>query len=275
MSLEMRWPQIINYLRFGCTPVAVLDGAAPDEKLQTLQKRHALPLTLHPMSASPITLGEVLLDACAVHTLDRALRLVCHAQVLHPLPDLWRRRRQRALRALVRAGCRPLPSHGELHLAWRCSLLLYASTSMLSKLPALGGRLLTCVVVQTNCTRQSCLIACWRKQHADSVHWQIGFLRWQGLWVVQAPGEAEAMCAALTSAGHADACATTDGDALLFGAPVLFHTLKLGVCSLRALLMEQCVYSLPAQNDYKVLYDASTARREEAFPVTTRSGKAW
>ena len=33
--------QINNYLRFGCTPIAVLDGAAPEEKLQTLQSRHA------------------------------------------------------------------------------------------------------------------------------------------------------------------------------------------------------------------------------------------
>lgn len=31
--------QIINYLRFGCTPVGVLDGDAPDEKLETLQAR--------------------------------------------------------------------------------------------------------------------------------------------------------------------------------------------------------------------------------------------
>ena len=37
------------------------------------------------------------------------------------------------------------------------------------------------------------------------------------------------MCAALNSAGHADACATNDGDALLFGAETLFHTLKLSV----------------------------------------------
>ena len=37
--------QIINYLRFGCTPVAVLDGVAPVEKLQVLQKRHVLLLS--------------------------------------------------------------------------------------------------------------------------------------------------------------------------------------------------------------------------------------
>lgn len=48
----------------------------------------------------------------------------------------------------------------------------------------------------------------------------------QGLWVLQAPGEAEAMCAALDRAGHVDACATSDGDALLFGAQTLFHTMK-------------------------------------------------
>jgi flap endonuclease GEN len=43
---------------------------------------------------------------------------------------------------------------------------------------------------------------------------------------VQAPGEAEAMCAALDRAGHVHACATSDGDALLFGARTQFHTMK-------------------------------------------------
>ena len=51
----------------------------------------------------------------------------------------------------------------------------------------------------------------------------------QGLWVVHAPGEAEATCAALNRAGHVHGCATNDGDALLFGAETLFHTLKLVV----------------------------------------------
>ena len=32
-------PQIVNALRFGCTPVGVLDGEAPEAKLETLQKR--------------------------------------------------------------------------------------------------------------------------------------------------------------------------------------------------------------------------------------------
>lgn len=48
----------------------------------------------------------------------------------------------------------------------------------------------------------------------------------QGLWVVQAPGEAEAMCAALNRAGRVDACVTKDSDALLFGAQTLFQTIK-------------------------------------------------
>ncbi len=48
----------------------------------------------------------------------------------------------------------------------------------------------------------------------------------QGLWVLQAPGEAEAMCAALDRAGHVDACATSDSDALLFAAQTQFHTMK-------------------------------------------------
>ena len=51
----------------------------------------------------------------------------------------------------------------------------------------------------------------------------------QGLPVVQAPGEGEAMCAALNEAGLVHACATCDGDVLLFGAQTTFHTLKLQV----------------------------------------------
>ena len=31
--------QIVNFLRFGCTPVGVLDGEAPEAKLATLQAR--------------------------------------------------------------------------------------------------------------------------------------------------------------------------------------------------------------------------------------------
>ena len=51
-------------------------------------------------------------------------------------------------------------------------------------------------------------------------------VRVQGLWVVQAPGEAEATCAALNRGGFVDACATNDSDVLLFGAETAFHTLK-------------------------------------------------
>lgn len=51
-------------------------------------------------------------------------------------------------------------------------------------------------------------------------------MRLQGLWVVQAPGEAEATCAALNRGGYVDACATVDSDVLLFGAETAFHTLR-------------------------------------------------
>ena len=46
--------------------------------------------------------------------------------------------------------------------------------------------------------------------------------RW-GLPAVEAPGEAEATCAAMNAAGLVDGCATSDGDALLFGARVQFQ----------------------------------------------------
>lgn len=51
----------------------------------------------------------------------------------------------------------------------------------------------------------------------------------QGVPVVQAPGEGEAMCAALNQQGLVDGCATLDGDVLLFGARTVYHTFKLQV----------------------------------------------
>lgn len=53
----------------------------------------------------------------------------------------------------------------------------------------------------------------------------------QGLPVVLAPGEAEATAAALNAAGHVDAVATPDGDALVFGACTVYPTAKLLVRS--------------------------------------------
>ncbi|KAK9836481.1 hypothetical protein WJX74_001392 [Apatococcus lobatus] len=48
-----------------------------------------------------------------------------------------------------------------------------------------------------------------------------------GLPTVEAPGEAEATCAALNEAGLADAVASRDGDALVFGATCVYHSLRL------------------------------------------------
>lgn len=55
--------------------------------------------------------------------------------------------------------------------------------------------------------------------------------------MLQSPGEGEAMCAALNKAGIVDACATFDGDVLLFGAHTVYHTLKLQVIAYPALSM--------------------------------------
>ncbi len=49
----------------------------------------------------------------------------------------------------------------------------------------------------------------------------------QGLPVVEAPGEAEATCAALCAAGLVKAVATSDGDALLYGAERVYQVIKL------------------------------------------------
>ena len=50
-----------------------------------------------------------------------------------------------------------------------------------------------------------------------------------GIPCVEADGEAEATCAALVAAGACDFVATTDFDALLFGAPRVLHSLDLRV----------------------------------------------
>jgi flap endonuclease GEN len=55
----------------------------------------------------------------------------------------------------------------------------------------------------------------------------VSVLRAMGLPTFEAPGEAEATCAALNAAGAVDGCATSDGDAMLFGATNQFKQLKL------------------------------------------------
>lgn len=50
-----------------------------------------------------------------------------------------------------------------------------------------------------------------------------------GLPVIQAPGEAEAMCAALQRRGIVAACASRDSDSLIFGATKVLHTINLVV----------------------------------------------
>ena len=61
-----------------------------------------------------------------------------------------------------------------------------------------------------------------------------------GLLAVAAPGEAEATCAALNARGLVDACATGDGDALLFGATTVFKTLKLYADTPELSRLERC-----------------------------------
>ena len=61
-----------------------------------------------------------------------------------------------------------------------------------------------------------------------------------GLCAVAAPGEAEATCAALNARGLVDACATGDGDALLFGATTVFKTLKLYADTPELSRLERC-----------------------------------
>ena len=67
-----------------------------------------------------------------------------------------------------------------------------------------------------------------------------------GLPVFQAPGEAEATCAALQKQGLVHACATRDSDAFVMGATRVFHTIHLVVsyssCLLTCMSMHQCQF---------------------------------
>ena len=47
-----------------------------------------------------------------------------------------------------------------------------------------------------------------------------------GIPWVKAEGEAEATCAALNMDGYVDACATSDGDVLLYGATKIYRNLN-------------------------------------------------
>lgn len=66
-----------------------------------------------------------------------------------------------------------------------------------------------------------------------------------GLPAVQAPGEAEAMCAALQRRGVVAACATKDSDALVFGATKVVHTINLQVGRLSTCIC--CPWALEKQ----------------------------
>ena len=68
----------------------------------------------------------------------------------------------------------------------------------------------------------------------------VSVLRAMGLPTFEAPGEAEATCAALNAAGAVDGCATSDGDAMLFGATNQFKQLKLSAEQPGSSRVERC-----------------------------------
>ena len=65
----------------------------------------------------------------------------------------------------------------------------------------------------------------------------------QGLPVIRAPGEAEALCAALARAGAVDAVVTRDADALLHGAETVYPTFSLSTTAPRKAELERCSLS--------------------------------
>jgi 5'-3' exonuclease len=89
--------------------------------------------------------------------------------------------------------------------------------------------------------------------------------RSQGLPVVQAPGEAEALCGALNAAGLVDGVATVDGDAFLFGASMVFKELSLSAanpktCSIARLAGRQLTEDLCSPS--VLMYTRETMGRE-------------
>mmetsp|Transcript_16390 Transcript_16390/g.28773 ORF Transcript_16390/g.28773 Transcript_16390/m.28773 type:complete len:498 (-) Transcript_16390:189-1682(-) len=74
------------------------------------------------------------------------------------------------------------------------------------------------------------------QRHNDEVMELLGFM---GVPAVQAPGEAECLCAALASFGKADAAATEDMDALVFGAPILLRNLHRGASTSQIPLVQE------------------------------------
>jgi 5'-3' exonuclease len=61
-----------------------------------------------------------------------------------------------------------------------------------------------------------------RYRSASDIQQLLGFL---GAWVVQSPGEGEALCALLNRLGVADAVAADDGDVIAFGAKTIVRNI--------------------------------------------------
>lgn len=79
----------------------------------------------------------------------------------------------------------------------------------------------------------------WR-QSPSSVHLTLHDTHLQGLPVFEAPGEAEATCAALYLAGAVHAVASFDSDVLLYGAGEVFSTLRLTAAAPKDCEMRRC-----------------------------------
>jgi hypothetical protein len=70
---------------------------------------------------------------------------------------------------------------------------------------------------------------------------QVGaILEAMGFPVIQAPGEAEATCAALCTAGLVDGVASFDGDTLIFGAEVVYPAVKLSATQEKTCCLTKC-----------------------------------
>lgn len=90
------------------------------------------------------------------------------------------------------------------------------------------------------------------QRHNDEVN---ELLHLMGLPAVQAPGEAESLCAALASSGRADMAATEDMDAVVCGAPILLRNLHKASANPQVHLVQEIALD-------KVLQGLSLSRAE-------------
>jgi flap endonuclease GEN len=191
-AAKVAFERSLQWLRHGCTPVFVVEGAPPEEKRGAQQARFA--------QRNGYAGGG-----------GRGRGGVSGAQFTRVC-----RQAATVAEVLVRAanGAGPAPQRPVL-----------VAPRLPERHAAALARLLTAPATTTT------------PPHGCSPHFSQCV---QGLPVFEAPGEAEATCAALASAGAVHAVASFDSDTLLYGAEEVYHTLRLAAGAPRDCEARRC-----------------------------------